>query len=163
MTESTPPHNHLSPSGAVPSPYSRYYHTSPYSRYHRTSPLSVLSHLHTPAIAPTNPQPPRKGCDPPFLTQLLKFQPLTIVYVSCNVHTQARDVGWFIDHSTQTKEEKKGEYILESLRGFDLFPQVCPLPPSFLLSFLPFLLLSFSRSLVGVHFFVYILEDGADK
>jgi len=75
-------------------------------------------------IVPANSQPPRKGCDPPFLNQLLAFQPLTIVYVSCNVHTQARDVGWFIDHSSQIKEEKKGEYVLESLRGFDLFPQV---------------------------------------
>lgn len=108
-----------------------------------TSIFPVQSHLSTlDAIAPTDFQPPRKGCDPPFLTQLLKFQPLTIVYVSCNVHTQARDVGWFIDHSSQTKEEKKGEYILESLRGFDLFPQVRPF---FLtLSFFTSFVLSFS-------------------
>jgi hypothetical protein len=118
----------------------------PYSRHYRTSIFSVLSHLYTPAIAPTNSQPPRKGCDPPFLTPLLQFQPLTIVYVSCNVHTQARDVGWFIDHSSQTKEEKKGEYILESLRGFDLFPQVCSLPSFSLLSSFPF----FPSSLVAV-------------
>jgi len=106
----------------------------------------VLSYLHIPGAVPplhsrryrtcTDSQPPRKGCDPLFLTQLLQFQPLTIVYVSCNVHTQARDVGWFIDHSSQTKEEKRGEYILESLRGFDLFPQVCP---SFPFSFSHFL------------------------
>jgi tRNA (uracil-5-)-methyltransferase len=66
--------------------------------------------------------PPRKGCDTPFLEQLLAFKPLTAVYVSCNVHTQARDIGWFI-----TESEKRGEgkwrYELESLRGFDLFPQ----------------------------------------
>lgn len=67
-------------------------------------------------------QPPRKGCDTPFLKQLLDFKPLTIVYVSCNVHTQARDVGWFIREA----ETRGCKYIVESLRGFDLFPQVSP-------------------------------------
>jgi hypothetical protein len=134
---------HLHLPGTIILPYSRRYHP-PYSRHYRTSICTVLSHLYTPAIAPTNPPPPRKGCDPPFLTQLLQFQPLTIVYVSCNVHTQARDVGWFIDHSSQTKEEKRGEYILESLRGFDLFPQVCPFFLSSFPSFLP-LFLSWCR------------------
>lgn len=65
-------------------------------------------------------QPPRKGCDELFLEQLIKFRPLTIVYVSCNVHTQARDVGWFMATAT----ERGIKYELESLRGFDLFPQV---------------------------------------
>ncbi|KAJ1310777.1 hypothetical protein OPQ81_009298 [Rhizoctonia solani] len=37
--------------------------------------------------------PPRKGCDEPFIEQLVAFLPATLVYVSCNVHTQARDVG----------------------------------------------------------------------
>ncbi|KAJ7078227.1 tRNA methyltransferase [Mycena crocata] len=37
--------------------------------------------------------PPRKGCDAPFIKQLLAFGARTVVYVSCNVHTQARDVG----------------------------------------------------------------------
>lgn len=69
-------------------------------------------------------QPPRKGCDKPFLDQLLVFQPLTVVYVSCNVHTQARDVGQFLRDSAEKEEEKGGKYWLESLRGFDLFPQV---------------------------------------
>ncbi|WWC86591.1 uncharacterized protein L201_001468 [Kwoniella dendrophila CBS 6074] len=64
--------------------------------------------------------PPRKGCDEPFLKQLLEFKPLTIVYVSCNVHTQARDVGYIINES----DKKEGwKYVVESLRGFDLFPQ----------------------------------------
>ncbi|KAF7350725.1 S-adenosyl-L-methionine-dependent methyltransferase [Mycena sanguinolenta] len=44
----------------------------------------------------------------------------TVVYVSCNVHTQARDVGIILKGST---EDGKGRYVLESLRGFDLFPQ----------------------------------------
>ena len=61
--------------------------------------------------------PPRKGCDDNFLNQLLRFGPRRIVYVSCNVHTQARDVGVLV-------EGKSGcRYSLESLGGFDFFPQ----------------------------------------
>jgi tRNA (uracil-5-)-methyltransferase len=59
---------------------------------------------------------------------LLGFRPQTVVYVSCNVHTQARDVGqivsWSADEVAAEAEGKgKGKYVLESLRGFDLFPQ----------------------------------------
>jgi tRNA (uracil-5-)-methyltransferase len=64
--------------------------------------------------------PPRKGCDEPFIKQLLAFRARTVVYVSCNVHTQARDVGMIVKASM---EDGKGRYVLESLRGFDLFPQ----------------------------------------
>ncbi|WVQ80097.1 hypothetical protein IAT38_002198 [Cryptococcus sp. DSM 104549] len=66
--------------------------------------------------------PPRKGCDEPFLDQLLNFKPLTIVYVSCNVHTQARDVGYLVNESAK-RGAGEWKYVLESLRGFDLFPQ----------------------------------------
>ena len=65
--------------------------------------------------------PPRKGCDEFFIQQLLAFAPRTIVYVSCNVHTQARDVGSIL-RATEGNEVKK-KYVLESVRGFDLFPQ----------------------------------------
>ncbi|EJT99082.1 S-adenosyl-L-methionine-dependent methyltransferase [Dacryopinax primogenitus] len=68
--------------------------------------------------------PPRKGCDEPFLRQLLNFRPKVIVYVSCNVHTQARDLGWLL--RTQEEEGRtpeNGAYGIVSLRGFDLFPQ----------------------------------------
>jgi tRNA (uracil-5-)-methyltransferase len=65
--------------------------------------------------------PPRKGCDDAFLAQLLAFRPGVIVYVSCNVHTQARDVGRVV---RATEGEVEGRrYRLERLRGFDLFPQ----------------------------------------
>jgi tRNA (uracil-5-)-methyltransferase len=71
--------------------------------------------------------PPRKGCDEAFIRQLLEFRAQTIVYVSCNVHTQARDVGQIVSWSTEEVAEEqgkgKGKYVLESLRGFDLFPQ----------------------------------------
>ena len=71
--------------------------------------------------------PPRKGCDEAFIRQLLGFRAQTVVYVSCNAHTQARDVGQIVSWSDETaaegKGKGKGKYVLESLRGFDLFPQ----------------------------------------
>ncbi|KAI1374818.1 S-adenosyl-L-methionine-dependent methyltransferase [Hypoxylon crocopeplum] len=90
--------------------------------------------------------PPRKGCDAVFLRQLLDFAPRRVVYVSCNVHTQARDVGVLVRGEVEgsgledgggggdggkEEEKKKDEgnagrktrYAIESLRGFDFFPQ----------------------------------------
>ncbi|TRM62824.1 S-adenosyl-L-methionine-dependent methyltransferase [Schizophyllum amplum] len=64
--------------------------------------------------------PPRKGCDEPFLRQLVDFRPAAVVYVSCNVHTQARDVGWVLREMEKLEGPK---YTVESVRGFDLFPQ----------------------------------------
>jgi tRNA (uracil-5-)-methyltransferase len=62
--------------------------------------------------------PPRKGCDGDFLAQLRRFGPRRVVYVSCNVHTQARDVGVLVRGEGEGKR-----YEIESLRGFDFFPQ----------------------------------------
>ncbi|KAI1636202.1 S-adenosyl-L-methionine-dependent methyltransferase [Biscogniauxia mediterranea] len=88
--------------------------------------------------------PPRKGCDAAFLRQLLRFAPRRVLYVSCNVHTQARDVGALVRGETasledqdqegegeeeswsvpvETKSKTKTRYEIESLRGFDFFPQ----------------------------------------
>ncbi|KAK3387718.1 S-adenosyl-L-methionine-dependent methyltransferase [Podospora didyma] len=87
--------------------------------------------------------PPRKGCDHSFLTQLLKFAPRRIVYVSCNVHTQARDVGVLVRGQVPggakkqpppvdafdailtpaETDQKPVRYDIESIRGFDFFPQ----------------------------------------
>jgi len=105
--------------------------------------------------------PPRKGCDASFLRQLLAFAPTRVVYVSCNVHTQARDVGILVRgevdgwsetlkkleggeeekkaqaptseeeemkevaeaNGEEVKKEKKVRYEIESIRGFDFFPQ----------------------------------------
>lgn len=62
--------------------------------------------------------PPRKGCDEVFMKQLADYYPARIVYISCNVHSQARDLEYFL------KETEKGrDYKIESLRGFDFFPQ----------------------------------------
>ncbi|KAL9127714.1 MAG: hypothetical protein Q9217_003465 [Psora testacea] len=61
--------------------------------------------------------PPRKGCDNAFLHQLLRFGPQKVVYVSCNVHTQARDVGVLVEGLGNHR------YAIDSLQGFDFFPQ----------------------------------------
>ena len=61
--------------------------------------------------------PPRKGCDHNFRQQLLEFGPRRVVYVSCNVHTQARDVGILVEGVGDCR------YEVESLQGFDFFPQ----------------------------------------
>ncbi|KAF2428806.1 S-adenosyl-L-methionine-dependent methyltransferase [Tothia fuscella] len=66
--------------------------------------------------------PPRKGCDQDFLTQLLRYGPERVVYVSCNVHTQARDVGILVG-GIEGVEVGDVRYDIESLRGFDFFPQ----------------------------------------
>ncbi|KAH3688355.1 hypothetical protein WICPIJ_000661 [Wickerhamomyces pijperi] len=62
--------------------------------------------------------PSRKGCDLVFLNQLSAYKPAKIVYVSCNVHSQARDLQQFL-----LETENGHEYKIESLRGFDFFPQ----------------------------------------
>lgn len=86
--------------------------------------------------------PPRKGSDEGFLRQLVDFGPERIVYVSCNVGTQARDVGWILrggTHPAMSDRSKnpteatqkfpgeinvlEGDYEIESLQGFDFFPQ----------------------------------------
>ncbi|KAL8380860.1 hypothetical protein RB595_005245 [Gaeumannomyces hyphopodioides] len=69
--------------------------------------------------------PPRKGCDAPFLRQLLAFGPRRVLYVSCNVHTQARDVGVLSRGHVDGEERPEGgpTYEVESIRGFDFFPQ----------------------------------------
>lgn len=59
--------------------------------------------------------PPRRGCDDAFIAQLVRLKPAHIVYVSCNVHTQARDIGSLIRSCPS--------YKLLSVRGFDFFPQ----------------------------------------
>jgi len=60
--------------------------------------------------------PPRKGCDKLFLDQLLQFKPKRVVYVSCNVHTQARDLGYILNGGGSG-------YRVDEIRGFDFFPQ----------------------------------------
>ena len=68
--------------------------------------------------------PPRKGTDERFIEQMVAFGASTVVYVSCNVHTQARDVGQVLRRSDEKAKAEGGrKYVLESLCGLDLFPQ----------------------------------------
>ena len=57
--------------------------------------------------------PPRKGCDDAFLTQLLAFAPRAIVYVSCNPESLARDLSRLLPAG----------YQATALQPFDMFPQ----------------------------------------
>ena len=59
--------------------------------------------------------PSRKGSDESFLQQLHEFGPKLIVYVSCNVFSQARDLQYF------TAMLQK--YTVHEVIGFDFFPQ----------------------------------------
>ncbi|KAI9844984.1 MAG: tRNA(m5U54)methyltransferase [Sclerophora amabilis] len=69
--------------------------------------------------------PPRKGCDASFLEQLMDFGPKRVVYVSCNVHTQARDLGVLVggEKVPELEGHGKSHYEIERLGGFDFFPQ----------------------------------------
>lgn len=55
--------------------------------------------------------PPRKGCDDKFLSSILKLSPNTIVYISCNPSTLARDL--FI---------LKDKYDIKEIQPVDMFP-----------------------------------------
>jgi 23S rRNA (uracil1939-C5)-methyltransferase len=57
--------------------------------------------------------PPRAGLEPAALSAIIRLQPQTIVYVSCDPSTLARDARRLLD----------GGYILRSSTPFDLFPQ----------------------------------------
>lgn len=57
--------------------------------------------------------PPRRGSDEAFLTQLFAYGPRTVVYVSCNPATQMRDLRHCLDAG----------YVLKKVQPFDLFPQ----------------------------------------
>lgn len=56
--------------------------------------------------------PPRKGCTPEFIEQLVRFAPSRVVYVSCDPATQVRDLKLLGD----------GGYRLADVQPFDLFP-----------------------------------------
>lgn len=65
--------------------------------------------------------PSRKGSNETFLTQLLEFKPKLIVYVSCNVFTQARDISTLM--SLQNNSQDSVKYKVRDISGFDFFPQ----------------------------------------
>ncbi|WEJ96858.1 RNA methyltransferase [Yamadazyma tenuis] len=62
--------------------------------------------------------PSRKGSNKDFLEQLFAFRPKLIVYISCNVFTQARDLSQFMELQGETPA-----YRIKDVTGFDFFPQ----------------------------------------
>ncbi len=56
--------------------------------------------------------PPRAGCSREFLDSLLILSPKKIVYISCDIETQARDVLYLT----------KNGYKVKSCKPFDMFP-----------------------------------------
>ena len=56
--------------------------------------------------------PPRAGCDEKLIAKLNEIQPETIVYLSCNPITQARDIALLKEH-----------YAIEKLTPYNFFPR----------------------------------------
>lgn len=56
--------------------------------------------------------PPRKGCSQVFLNQLLTLSPDRVVYISCDVATQARDIAYLQEHG----------YHADICQPVDMFP-----------------------------------------
>lgn len=82
--------------------------------FHAGSAEAVFARISTPAAeTAVLIDPPRRGSDEAFLTQLFAFGPLTVVYVSCNPATQMRDLRLFLEAG----------YQLRKVQPFDLFPQ----------------------------------------
>ena len=57
--------------------------------------------------------PPRKGCDLATLQAIVQMSPRTLVMVSCNAATAARDTRWMTEHGYQATE----------VQPVDLFPR----------------------------------------
>ena len=56
--------------------------------------------------------PPRAGCDYRLINRLNTIKPSTIIYLSCNPATQARDIKFLLDH-----------YQITSIKTFNFFPR----------------------------------------
>ena len=83
-------------------------------RFIAASAEAIFTEIKTPAAeTAVLIDPPRRGTDEVFLTQLFAFGPRTVVYVSCNPATQMRDLRLLLDAG----------YQLRKVQPFDLFPQ----------------------------------------
>lgn len=63
--------------------------------------------------------PSRKGSTEAFMSQILDLKPKAVVYISCNVFTQARDLATL--ERLQRRSEAK--YKVKTVTGFDFYPQ----------------------------------------
>lgn len=63
--------------------------------------------------------PSRKGSTEVFMSQILKLKPKAIVYISCNVFTQARDLATL----NRLQRRSLAKYEVKSVTGFDFYPQ----------------------------------------
>lgn len=57
--------------------------------------------------------PPRAGSDERFLSSLIKMSPKTVVYISCNPETMARDLEYLTQNS---------DYKVQKIQPVDMFP-----------------------------------------
>ena len=57
--------------------------------------------------------PPSKGCDEATLQAIVQMAPRTVVMVSCNAATAARDTRWLVEHG----------YCAQQVQPVDLFPR----------------------------------------
>ncbi len=55
--------------------------------------------------------PPRAGCDQKLINKLLEVKPKTIIYLSCNPATQARDLEVLLNH-----------YQIKTIKTYNFFP-----------------------------------------
>lgn len=69
--------------------------------------------------------PPRAGSDQKFLNSLIKMSPKTVVYVSCNPETLARDLDYLIQNS---------DYKVQKIQPVDMFPHTAHIETIILLS-----------------------------
>ncbi len=69
--------------------------------------------------------PPRAGSDTKFLDSLIKMSPKTVVYVSCNPETLARDIDYL---------SKNSDYKVQKIQPVDMFPHTAHIETVVLLS-----------------------------
>lgn len=66
--------------------------------------------------------PPRAGCRPELLAKFLEVQPETIIYLSCNPATQARDLK-ILTEGLENELDSQGIYEITKVLPFNFFPR----------------------------------------
>ena len=69
--------------------------------------------------------PPRAGSDKKFLSSLIKMSPKTVVYISCNPETMARDLEYMTHNS---------DYKVQKIQPVDMFPHTAHIETVVMLS-----------------------------